>query len=161
MHHLLQHIEDLSPTDITLLTQLLHLPPQAQISSSWLHDQRRLISTFPSTLQRPSSLFSRAILALPLQIRGRAVLCRSHKDLNPFLTRQIFLHVTAECTTKLHRLAVHGVRDSLPQGLREWLRRLERLNSLWMRPELYRTAYGAMPEEPRQVRGLYPCENWR
>ena len=154
----IQRIEDLRPTHITLLTQLLYLPPRARISSNWLRDQRHLINRFPSSLQRPTSILSRAILALPLYISGRAQLCRAHKGLNSFLVRQIFLHVSAECTTRLQGLTAPNVRSSLPPDLKKWLRRLERLNSLWTNPELYRTAYHAMPDEPRKEFVKSGCE---
>jgi hypothetical protein len=148
------YIEDLTPPDMELLTQLLSLNPNYPISQNWLHDQSHLISTFPSPLLKLSSLLSRMALNLPFS-PGKAKLCNTHKALNAHLIHRIFLEVSAECTTHLQRL---NENTHLPAHLESLVKRLHAVNSLWLSPELYRAVFQPMPEDKRFDQAATGCE---
>jgi hypothetical protein len=148
------YIKDLSARDIEALTQLLSLGPGSSPTSEWLRDQLHLLSTFPATLKRPSAILPRIAMALPFS-PPRALLCPTHKLLNSHLVRSIFLLVSAECTVRLTRLVKNSL---LPPKLSSFVKRLHKVNSLWMSPELYRVGFGALPGDPRYDRISSGCE---
>lgn len=148
------YIEELTASDMELLTQLLSLNPNYPISQSWLHDQSHLISTFPPSLLKPSSLLSRIALNLPFN-PGRAKLCNAHKALNANLIHRIFLEVSVECTTHLQRLNENA---HLPAHLKSFVKRLHAVNSLWLSPELYRATFQPLPEDRRFGQAASDCE---
>jgi len=150
------YIEDLTPSDIEALTKLLFLTADTQPHPSWLADQAKLIGTFPPSLRRPSATILRLAMHLPFT-PPKAVLCETHKPLNPHLIRRIFLQVSAECTTRLARLAsctLPGCGDDI----KAFVKRVQCINSLWMSSEIYRTAFQVMPHEPRFDRLPGGCE---
>jgi hypothetical protein len=131
-------IEDLNPPDMELLTQLLSLTSGETPTTSWLEDQQKCLSTFPSTLLKRSSL-------LPLSKRisfktERVTLCKTHKILNSRLIRDIFCAVSAECTSRQARLEP---KELLPESLSIFLARLQKTNSLWLSPLIYNQTFGA------------------
>lgn len=138
-----QHIKDLKKGDLELLTQLLSLQPP--VNDGWLRDQSNLIDSFPTSLRRPETLLPR--LALALTSTEKAVLCETHKPLNPLLIRRIFLQVSAESSTRVKRL--HEYHPALPENVSQFLKRIERLQSLHMAPDLYRQGFQVSPDEPR------------
>lgn len=147
-------IEDLSPSDINALTQLLYIPRGTYPSKPWLHTQKTLLSTFPPTLLRPTSTLLRLAMHLPFT-PPVALLCPAHKPLNGHLIRRIFLAITAEVTTRQDRLQSQVGADA---ALHAFIRRLQAINSLWLAPEIYRVLFQARPEEPRPEPVPSACE---
>lgn len=152
------YIEDLDRETRDLLTRLLYLPPTFSIDPSWLAGQAHLLSTYPPTLHRPKGFLPRLVAHLPLSASspGRAILCPTHKPLNPFLIRRVFLQVSAEASSRLDRLSASCL--PIPMAVAATLRRLQRLNSLWLAPEIYRTIFAAPPSEARFQRQADGCE---
>lgn len=155
-------LTEFSSTDIDLLTQLLTRLPGSLPSESWLRDQATFIKTLPPSLLHPKSsgLISRVAATLSSLRLGetKAVLCDAHKPLNPYIIRKIFIEVTAECTTRIHRLVSEVPASELPVNVREFVTRMQMLNSIWMDPALYRQAYQVSPETPRYERVANGCE---
>ncbi|KAF7948851.1 hypothetical protein EAE96_008033 [Botrytis aclada] len=155
-------LREFSRTSLDLLTQLLTRPLGTRPTDSWLHDQAVLIRTFPPSLLHPKSsgLISRVAASLTSLRLGetKAVLCDVHKPLNPYLTRKIFLELTAESTTRLRRLTVEVPLEHLPVNVQEFVLRMKMLNSIWMQPEFYRQAYQVQPCDPRYERVPSGCE---
>lgn len=150
----IHYIEDLSGRDCKLLTQLLAIAPGHTPGEGWLRDQAHCLTGFPQILRRPESILTRLIMALP-GTPDKACLCKTHKPLNPQLIRRIFLQVSAECTTRLARLVENQL---LPKDLHAFVKRLQKINSLWMSPEFYRVAFNAMPADARLERVSSGCE---
>jgi hypothetical protein len=146
-------IEDLSRSNVELLTQLLSLQSFAPLPS-WLSDQTCLVASFPPTLLAPSALIPRLIMHLHFTA-PKAILCPTHKPLNPHLIRRIFMQVSAECTARVHRLAEN--KDLAPE-LRVYVKRLQAINSLSMVPEIYRVAFQVQPGDARFERVESGCE---
>lgn len=141
------YVKDLSSSDAELLAQLLSFNPGYPINTdgSWLHDQAHLISTFPPNLLVPRNLLRRFNLSRPFG-PPKAKLCSAHKKLNPHLAHQMFLGISAECTTYLERFLEDD--SQLPESLRALLinlqpliRRLQAVNGLWMTSNFYRTLF--------------------
>ncbi|PVH86630.1 hypothetical protein DL98DRAFT_567475 [Cadophora sp. DSE1049] len=150
-------IEDLSRNDIEKLTQLLVLSPMTPMTSPhqvWLQEQSDFIATLPPKLKRPESLLPRLAMSLPFG-KQKAHLCPSHKRLNPHLIRRIFLQVSAECTTRLARLVSNPY---LPTDIAVHIKALQKANSLWMSPDLYRWTFQCQPHEERFDRIASDCE---
>lgn len=139
------YIEDLTPAEIDRLTQLLSLAPLRSPSPNWLRDQTHCLSSFPPTLQKPSSFVPRLAMALPFT-PPKAELCKTHKSLNSCLIRRIFLQVSAESTIRLTRLVENPF---LSEELDDFVKRMHTINSLWMSAESYRGAFSAIPFDTR------------
>ncbi|CAD6456538.1 214903ab-4607-4ca1-a9af-db8f783b316c-CDS [Sclerotinia trifoliorum] len=154
-------LSEFTSTSLNLLTQLLRLTPGTLPNDPWLHEQETLLATFPQCLLHPKSsgLIYRVAASISSLRLGetKAILCPVHKPLNPYLIRKIFLEVTAECTTRIQRLASEPI-DELPVNVGEFVVRMQRLNSIWMQPEFYRQAYQVLPSEPRYERVGSGCE---
>jgi hypothetical protein len=154
------YIEDLTPEHLELLTQLLSFTPGYPINTdtSWLRDQTSLLSTFPPSLLKPSSILPRLAMGL-LFSSWKATLCNTHKSLNPYLIHRIFLEVSAECTAHLERLLEND--HHLPPHLQAFVRRMQALNGLWMSPKFYRSLFipwHVMPSDFRFDRIDSGCE---
>jgi hypothetical protein len=147
-------IEDLSPKETEKLTQILSRSPNLGLCPSWLQDQATHVSKLPSALRKPFSILPS--LSLPLRFgKQKVCLCESHKALNPYLIRDIFLQLSAECTTHLARLILN---PDLSYNLAVSLKRLQRINSLWMSPDLFRVMCTAFPYDSRFERVEGGCE---
>lgn len=147
-------IENLSTKDIEKLTELLRLPPGKLPSQVWLKDQASRVSKLPSRLLKPNAPLLR--LGMSLNIGpDKATLCKSHKRLNPYLIRRIFLQISAECTTRLTRLVENLSKDT---EIELHVKRLQIVNSLWMSTDLYRVTFRVMPQDPRFFRIPGDCE---
>ncbi|KAH7412512.1 hypothetical protein BKA64DRAFT_770244 [Cadophora sp. MPI-SDFR-AT-0126] len=147
-------IEDLSRNEIEKLTQLLILPPMTAPDQVWLQQQSHFIPTLPLKLKRPESLLPRIAMSFPFG-KQKAHLCPSHKPLNPHLIRRIFLQVSAECTTRLGRLVSNPY---LPTDIAVHVKALQKANSLWMSPDIYRWTFQCQPHEERYDRIASDCE---
>ncbi|KAF7879154.1 hypothetical protein EAF04_000353 [Stromatinia cepivora] len=155
-------LSEFTSTSLDLLTQLLTLIPGTLPNDPWFHDQETLLQTFPPCLLHPKSsgLISRVAASISSIRLGetKAILCPVHKPLNPYLIRKIFLEATAECTTRIQRLVSEIPVDELPVNVREFVVRMQRVNSIWMQPDFYRQAYQVSPSEPRYERVASGCE---
>ncbi|KAK2630182.1 hypothetical protein QTJ16_001002 [Diplocarpon rosae] len=149
----IHYIEDLTSQDVEQLSQALHLPAGTKPSLAWLRDQEVCIAELPSRLRRPDTMIPRLAMVLPFT--EKAHLCKSHRGLNTFLIRRIFLQVSAECTTRLTRLVENPF---LPHHIAAFVKRLQTINSLWMSPDLYRVAFQCMPNDERFDRIPGDCE---
>lgn len=154
MRHAAHSIEDLSHSDIELLTQLLSMNHSIS-HKSWLIDQTHLISRFPASLLRPSLFLARLAIHLPFTAPC-AILCPAHKPLNPQLIRRIFLQVTAEATTRVRRLNSRKERDLKP-SVQEFLASIQGLNALWMSQKVYAAVYVAGSRFQRVESGCEAC----
>jgi len=132
-------IEDLSPEDITLLTQLLANTIPTQSSTSWLRDQATAISNVPSQLLRPTTLVPRLMLKLPSSKTRSAVLCPTHEPLNPILIHYMFLQISAESTIRLSRLvnSPELAQHPMPKTVSKFIKRIQSINSLWMSTHVF------------------------
>ncbi|KAH7342308.1 hypothetical protein BKA65DRAFT_457126, partial [Rhexocercosporidium sp. MPI-PUGE-AT-0058] len=147
-------IEDLTTNDIEKLTKLLVLAPLSAPHPVWLQEQADFIRTLPLKLKRPESILPRLAMSIPFGTQ-KADLCPSHKPLNPYLIRRIFLQVSAECTTRLNRLVENRY---LPADTAIHVKALQTANSLWMSPELYRVTFQCQPQEERYERIASDCD---
>ncbi|KUJ12699.1 uncharacterized protein LY89DRAFT_785293 [Mollisia scopiformis] len=147
-------IEKLPTKDIEQLTQLLSLPPGKLPTEAWLKDQSTKVSDLSSQLLKPIDMLLRLGMSMSSS-PDKATLCKSHKNLNPYLIRRIFLQISAECTTRLARLLENPFIDT---EIQRHVKRLQMLNSLWMSVDLYRVTYQVMPQEPRFFRVPSDCE---
>jgi hypothetical protein len=179
MQKRINFIEDLSRSDLDHLAQLLYFPTTTNDPSpndplfppeTWLASQSDTLSSFPAHLLRSTSFLPKLAMKMPFAA-PKAVLCSVHKPLNPFLVRRIFMQMSAETGLRVQSLIDAAEREDLDrektegskvdengnQGsekkidseVRAWLRRLTRLNSLWMDPVHYRTKFHAMPGDKR------------
>ncbi|ESZ93796.1 hypothetical protein SBOR_5825 [Sclerotinia borealis F-4128] len=157
-------ISEFTPSSLELLTQLLSRAPGQLPSLPWFHDQSTLLHTFPPCLLHPKSsgIIPRLAASLSSLKLGekKAILCPAHKPLNPYLIREIFLELTAECTTRLAHLTPAATASSadLPLHIQELVARMQKLNSTWMQPDIYRQAYQVSPSTPRYERIASGCE---
>ncbi|PBP28687.1 hypothetical protein BUE80_DR000334 [Diplocarpon rosae] len=152
----IHYIEDLTSKDVERLSQALHLPAGTKPSLAWFKDQEVCIAELPSRLRRPETIIPRLAMVLPFT--EKAHLCRSHKRLNAYLIRRIFLQISAECTTRLTRLTRLVENPFLPHHIAAFVKRLQTINSLWMSPDLYRVAFQCMPNDERFDRIPGDCE---
>jgi hypothetical protein len=179
MQKRINFIEDLSRSDLDHLAQLLYFPTTTNDPSpndplfppeNWLASQSDTLSSFPAHLLRSTSFLPKLAMKMPFTA-PKAVLCSVHKPLNPFLVRRIFMQMSAETGLRVQNLIATLEREDLGRGqgkgkdvdresresrgkeidpeVRSWLRRLTRLNSLWMDPAHYRIKFRAMPDDKR------------
>ncbi|CAG8971631.1 hypothetical protein HYALB_00008025 [Hymenoscyphus albidus] len=148
-----ERISELTNEDVRNLTLLLHIKRGATADEAWFKERTRVMSKLPSKLLKPTSPFS--LLGLKLHVGGeQATLCKCHKALNPRLIRCIFIQLRKEVTVRNERLA----RWPCPQTVELWLRRVHKINSLWLSPEMYRTAFQVAPWEERYDPVVSECE---
>jgi hypothetical protein len=146
--------KELSLSDCKRLTKLLRLPPATVPTPQWFLEQKAAISGLSHTLLRPAALLPRLAMSLTGQPQ-KTHFCQTHKALNPYLFRRIFLQVSSECTTHIQRLVNS---EYLEPQVTAFVKRMQSINSLWMSPDLYRVAYQAMPSDPRYERIESNCE---
>lgn len=156
----ISYIEDLCHEDIALLTQLLADTLPDFERTQWLRDQSTALKAFPPRLLRPTNLLPRLTVALQLPCTpGKAVLCPSHKQLNPQLIRRLFLQISAESTVRLARLVsspeleIHPV----PPTVAQFIQRMQNINSLWMDPETFSAIFLRQPKFRRVESGCEAC----
>lgn len=148
-------LRNLKLKNVQKLAELLSLPPMLQPTDpSWLRAQKSLIDKISLKLLKPDALLLRLAMHLP-GTPPKAILCKTHKPLNPYLIHDIFLLVTAEVTTQLSTLTSAA---ELPESIRVFVKRLQSINSLWVSAEAYRVSFQAMPDEERYERIEGDCE---
>ncbi|RDW84563.1 hypothetical protein BP6252_02153 [Coleophoma cylindrospora] len=150
----IEFIEDLTPRDAKLLAQLLSLREELP-HKSWLAYQAACIRDLPAQLRRPSTILRRITRALDPFRPQQACLCKAHKRLNAHLIHRLFLRLAAEVTT---RIATLRSNPYLPEEVRLFVTRLEGVNNLWMKPEVYKAIFSALPEGTCFVEVPSGCE---
>ncbi|CAG8954482.1 hypothetical protein HYFRA_00004394 [Hymenoscyphus fraxineus] len=148
-----ERISELTDEDVRKLTHLLHIKRGAKADEAWFKEQTRVMGKLPSKLLKPTSPFS--LLGLKLHVgSAQATLCKCHKALNPRLIRCIFIQLSKEVTVRTERLS----KWPCPRNVELWLRRVHKINSLWLSPEMYRTAFQVTPSEERYDQVVSECE---
>ncbi|KFY23080.1 hypothetical protein V493_06113 [Pseudogymnoascus sp. VKM F-4281 (FW-2241)] len=147
-------VEDLSHNDTLALTKLLRLPERSQIDEYWLVGQEKKIECLPTPLKRLTSLIPRLVEKF-LSTSSKAILCPSHRGLDPQLIRRLFLTIVDECTTRVRRFTDSPPADS---DIRQWWTRVKTINSLWTQPILYRYLFNAKQGDPEFEYTHSECE---
>ncbi|KFY78219.1 hypothetical protein V499_02567 [Pseudogymnoascus sp. VKM F-103] len=147
-------VEDMSHNDTLTLTKLLRLPERLQVEENWLVRQEKKIVYLPTHLKRSRALIPRLVEKFTSP-STKAILCPSHRCLDPQLIRRLFLSIVDECTTRVRRFT-----DSPPsdRDIRAWLTRVKTINSLWTQPILYRYLFNANPGDPEFEYTHSECE---
>ncbi|KAI1094401.1 hypothetical protein F5B19DRAFT_55761 [Rostrohypoxylon terebratum] len=158
-------VRDLSGANVKCLTKLLSRRPEygiAMPSRRWLSRQDEKLKTLPSELLRTSNLLKRLVIKIadkidPSVIDPRAVLCKTHASLNPFLIRRLFLAVAYEVTVHTDLLRSWKDRKDYPI-ISAFVGRVDAIAALWTEPELYKKCYGMAPFESHMVCVRSGCE---
>lgn len=147
-------VEDLSHNDTLALTKLLRLPERSQIDEYWLVGQEKKIEYLPAHLKRSRALIPRLVEKLA-SASTKAIICPSHRCLDPQLIRRLFLTIVDECTTRVRRFTDSPPSDS---DIRQWWIRVKSINSLWTQPILYRYLFNGNPGDPEFEYTHSECE---
>lgn len=158
-------VRDLSGANVNRLTKLLSRRPEygiAMPSRRWLSRQDEKIKALPSELLRTSNLLKRLVIKIadkidPNVIDPRAVLCKTHSSLNPFLIRRLFLAIAYEVTVHTDTLRSWKDRKDFPI-ISAFVGRVDAIAALWTEPELYKKCYGMAPFESHMVYVRSGCE---
>ncbi|KAF6837382.1 hypothetical protein CMUS01_05038 [Colletotrichum musicola] len=167
-----QYIDELTNSSIQKFTRYLSLPTRfnsADPPDEWLRGQEAGLRKLPSVLRRPendslTNLFQRGLMkisekqSLPL-VPDSAVLCRSHRGLNPWRIRSLFVLVASEVTDKLERTRRPVRKNSdLAQDpeFRDFVWRMTSVQGLWMERAEYRRLYEHAPLRKEMV--VSQCE---
>ncbi|KAI1212344.1 uncharacterized protein F4807DRAFT_367527 [Annulohypoxylon truncatum] len=158
-------IRDLSDANVNSLTRLLSRRPEYGIaipSRRWLTRQEEKLKSLPSELLRTSNPLKRLVIKIadsidPNAIDPRAVLCKTHANLNPFLIRRLFLAVAYEVTVHTDTLRSWKGRKDFPI-ISALIGRVDAIAALWTQPDLYRECYGTPPFENHMVFVKSGCE---
>ncbi|KAI1406654.1 hypothetical protein F4819DRAFT_2985 [Hypoxylon fuscum] len=158
-------IRDLSNDNVDQLTRLLSRRPEYGVaipSRRWLNRQEQKLRSFPSEMLFTSNPLKRLVIKIadsidPNVIDPRAVLCKTHTGLNPWLIRRLFLAVAYEVTVHTDALrSWKGRKDNPP--LSAFIGRIDAIAALWSDPDLYRECYGTPPFENHMVFVKSGCE---
>ncbi|KAL7626652.1 hypothetical protein AAE478_003425 [Parahypoxylon ruwenzoriense] len=158
-------IRDLSASGVDRLTKLLSRRPEYGIaipSRRWLTRQEQKLGSLPSELSMTSNPLKRLVIKIadkidPNMIDPRAVLCKTHSVLNPWLIRRLFLAVAYEVTVYSDALRSWPGRKDDP-ALSAFIGRVDAIAALWTEPELYRECYGTPPFESHMIFVRSGCE---
>ncbi|KAI2612990.1 uncharacterized protein GGS25DRAFT_145115 [Hypoxylon fragiforme] len=159
------NIRDLSDKQVQQLTKLLSRRPEYGIaipSRRWLLRQEQKLKSFPSEMLRTSNILKRFFLRIadkldPSATDPRAILCKTHVVLNPWLIRRVFLAIAYEVTVHTDMLRTWKGRMDVPR-LSALVGRIDAIAALWTEPELYRECYGTPPFENHMVFVRSGCE---
>ncbi|KAI0887119.1 uncharacterized protein GGS22DRAFT_104704 [Annulohypoxylon maeteangense] len=158
-------VRDLSSANVTRLTRLLSRRPEYGIaipSRRWLCRQEEKLKSLPSELLRTSNPLKRLVIKIadsidPNVIDPRAILCKTHTTLNPWLIRRLFLAVAYEVTVYTDTLRSWKGRKDFPI-ISALVGRIDAIAALWTEPDLYRECYGTPPFENHMVFVRSGCE---
>ncbi|KAI2471499.1 hypothetical protein F4781DRAFT_113374 [Annulohypoxylon bovei var. microspora] len=158
-------VRDLSGANVIRLTRLLSRRPEYGIaipSRRWLIRQEEKLKSLPSELLRTSNPLKRLVIRIadsidPTVIDPRAILCKTHATLNPWLIRRLFLAVAYEVTVHTDTLRSWKGRRDFPI-ISAFIGRVDAIAALWTEPELYRECYGTPPFENHMVFVRSGCE---
>ncbi|KAI1143748.1 hypothetical protein F5Y05DRAFT_5289 [Hypoxylon sp. FL0543] len=158
-------VRDLSHASVRRLTRVLCRRPEYGIaipSRRWLSRQEQKIKSLPSEVLYTSSLFKRLAIKIvnsidPGVIDPRAILCKTHAPINPWLLRRLFMAVAYEVT--VHTDALRSWREKRNHPvLAAFVGRIDAIAALWTEPSLYYECYGAPPFENHMVFVKSSCE---
>ncbi|KAI0380981.1 hypothetical protein F5Y04DRAFT_89209 [Hypomontagnella monticulosa] len=158
-------VRDLSGDGVKHLTRLLSRRPEYGIgipSRRWLNRQEEKFKDMPNECLRPKSLLKRFVLRVidrldPSLADPRAVLCKVHQKLNPWLIRRLFLVLAYEVTVHTDFLRTWKDRSNY-QILSAFIGRIDAIAALWTEPDLYRECYGTPPFEGHMLFVRSGCE---
>lgn len=142
-----QSVRDLTRSEATMLTEILHLDNTASLTTECEPQIRRLLQALPKRLRRQGSL------SLGWVKPSTAGLCDLHKTLNGEVVIDIFTLIQREVTTHLQQL------DAYPQLVQpveaDILASLRALKGMWTKPTVNNSvAPGAWPY---QINGCPAC----
>ncbi|KAI1417480.1 hypothetical protein F5Y13DRAFT_58852 [Hypoxylon sp. FL1857] len=158
-------IQDISDGSVKRLTRVLCRRPEYGVaipSRRWLIRQDEKLKALPTEVLRPSNLFKRLALKIvnsidPSVIDPRAVLCKTHTALNPWLVRRLFLAIAYEVTVHTDALRSWKEKRDNPV-LAAFVGRVDAIAALWTEPSLYCQCYGTPPFENHMVFVQSSCE---
>ncbi|GKT53037.1 hypothetical protein ColTof3_00376 [Colletotrichum tofieldiae] len=148
-----QCIHDLSDAAVRKLARYLYLSQRystAHPPEHWLEGQEKGMRELPSDCLRPRvdhlnvvNLVKRGLMSisekhqLPFTPQA-AVLCPSHRGLNPWIVHALFALVTKEITKETERLRRDrgGRHPQNSTSIQEFLHRLDAIQALWMTHQL-------------------------
>ncbi|KAI1393620.1 uncharacterized protein F4822DRAFT_18879 [Hypoxylon trugodes] len=158
-------IRDLSKDGVSQLMRFLYRRPEygiARPSQRWHVRQEEKMEQLPSEILRTSNLLKRLVIRIvdkinPDMIDPRAVLCKTHTPLNPFLIRHIFLAVAYEVT--VHTDLYHSWKNITEYpSLAAFLARVDSIAALWTEKEFFEECYGTPPFEHHHIFVQSRCE---
>ncbi|KAH9994062.1 hypothetical protein F4779DRAFT_220614 [Xylariaceae sp. FL0662B] len=158
-------IHEVSHDNIVRLTRLLSRRPEYGIaipSRRWLERQEGKLRSFPRELLFNPSPLKRLVTRIVDTIDReamdpRAILCKTHASLNPFLLRRLFMAVVYEATVHSDALRSWEGRKRLP-SIAAFVQRLDAIAALWTQPDVYSKCYGGPPFEGRMIFVKSGCE---
>ncbi|KAI1754196.1 hypothetical protein F4782DRAFT_46421 [Xylaria castorea] len=158
-------IQDLSDELVVRITKVLARRPEYGIalpSRRWLQRQEEKMRDLPKELLRSSNLFKRLATKIvdsidPNIVDPRAILCKTHSNLNPFLIRRLFIALAYEVTVHTDALRSWPGRTSAPE-LSAFVGRLDSIAALWTEPLLFHEIYGLAPFDGHHVFVKSSCE---
>lgn len=172
MRNAFVYLGDLSKDDVADLTRVLSRRPDygiARPSTRWLSRQQSKIESLPKSLLRTTNLLHRLTISVAARIERldenkdgqkilppSAILCHTHHPLNPYLIRDILLHLANECSGD-YTNALRAWPGKTP-ALAAFLTRIDSINAYWMSKEAFQATFGAPPHDERFVRVLSNCE---
>ncbi|KAI2626443.1 hypothetical protein GGR54DRAFT_470551 [Hypoxylon sp. NC1633] len=158
-------IRDISSDNVERLTRLLSRRPEYGVaipSRRWLIRQEEKMESLPSEVLRTSNLLKRFVIKLADAIDAkvfdpRAVLCKTHTALNPWLIRSLFLTVAYEATVHTDFIRSWKDRKEYPM-VSAFISRIDGTAALWTEPDLYHQCYGTPPFENHMIFVRSGCE---
>ncbi|KAI1451881.1 hypothetical protein F4805DRAFT_69121 [Annulohypoxylon moriforme] len=158
-------VRDLSGANVNRLTRVLSRRPEYGIaipSRRWLSRQEEKLQSLPSELLRTTNPLKRLVIKIADSIDAnvidpRAVLCKTHANLNPWIIRRLFLAVAYEVTVHTDTLRSWKGRKDHPI-ISALVGRVDAIAALWTEPDLYRECYGTPPFENHMVFVRSGCE---
>ncbi|KAI0548067.1 hypothetical protein F4679DRAFT_574358 [Xylaria curta] len=158
-------IQDLSDDEVVRITNVLARRPEYGIavpSRRWLQRQEEKIRDLPKELLKSTNLLKRIATKIadtidPNIVDPRAILCKTHSGLNPFLIRRLFIALAYEVTVHTDALRSWPGRTSAPE-LSAFVGRLDSIAALWTEPQLFHDIYGSAPFDGHHVFVKSACE---
>ncbi|KAI8966796.1 hypothetical protein F5Y11DRAFT_4138 [Daldinia sp. FL1419] len=154
-----------SGENVTRLIRLLSRRPEYGIaipSRRWMNRQEEKIKNLPDELLNNTGLLKRLFMKIadkidPDILDPRAVLCKTHAALNPWLIRQLFLAVAYEITVHTDMVRSWKEKKNHPP-IAAFVGRLDSIAALWTEPDLYVECYGTPPFESHMIFVQSGCE---
>lgn len=147
------------------LTELLYMAPEVQPSRpppSWLQVQSQMIGRLDPCVLRPRSLRVRVAISagshhIP-HFPGGAVLCPTHRPLDPRVVRNLMLLVAHEFTRRADRFRLWRDDLDMADGPKRWLRRMDAETALWAGKKWYEKMFGRSVDLPPEQTVYSRCE---
>ncbi|KAI3533226.1 hypothetical protein CSPX01_12882 [Colletotrichum filicis] len=158
-----QSVHELTNASVKKLVRYLYLPVEHSIAKppkSWLREQEETMKQLPAACLRPRSktnvvsVVTRGLMKIsekynPSFTPPAAVLCSSHRGLNPWTIHALFALVLKEITVETASLRHDRQRDRGPEFtplIQEFVRRLDGIQALWMDTYNFELLYGRQPK---------------